>query len=123
MSDKDKILSHLKSGGRISSALGLSEFSTVAANQRINELRRAGWSICHDWVKPPSGRKYKEYRLAHCSGCRSRYTIATHQSGTIEHDIPVSDGFGSSWSKTCPMCGDDLMQIVRPGKVQCGRCG
>ena len=33
------------------------------------------------------------------------------------------DGFGNSWSKTCPMCHMQTMQIVRPGKVQCSICG
>lgn len=31
----------------------------------------------------------------------------------------IEDGFGSSWSITCPHCGDDSMSVVRPGKVQC----
>jgi hypothetical protein len=29
----------------------------------------------------------------------------------------------NSWSKTCPMCHMQTMQIVRPGKVQCSICG
>ena len=35
----------------------------------------------------------------------------------------LDDGFGSQWSNKCPNCGDFSMQIVRPGKVQCGNCG
>ena len=35
----------------------------------------------------------------------------------------ISDGFGSEWSITCPMCKQDTMHIVRPGKVQCRNCG
>ena len=35
----------------------------------------------------------------------------------------LDDGFGNSWSKTCPMCHMQTMQIVRPGKVQCSICG
>ena len=34
----------------------------------------------------------------------------------------IEDGFGSSWSITCPVCGNDSMHIVRPGKVQCENC-
>jgi hypothetical protein len=35
----------------------------------------------------------------------------------------IEDGFGSSWSAYCAMCGKKSMHIVRPGKVQCGFCG
>ena len=35
----------------------------------------------------------------------------------------ISDGFGSSWSRTCPTCKQKTMEIVRPGKVQCCNCG
>ena len=34
----------------------------------------------------------------------------------------ISDGFGNEWSAYCPTCGQKSMQIVRPGKVQCGNC-
>lgn len=35
----------------------------------------------------------------------------------------IEDGFGSAWSIVCPTCRRRSMQIVRPGKVQCGHCG
>lgn len=35
----------------------------------------------------------------------------------------ISDGFGSVWSKKCPTCQQDTMEVVRPGKVQCTNCG
>jgi hypothetical protein len=35
----------------------------------------------------------------------------------------IEDGFGSSWSIRCPECGQDSMQVVRPGKAQCSNCG
>ena len=35
----------------------------------------------------------------------------------------ISDGFGSSISAWCPMCGGKTMQVVRPGKFQCTKCG
>ena len=38
-------------------------------------------------------------------------------------DQTISNGFGSTWSKKCAMCGKYTMQIVRPGKVQCANCG
>ena len=34
----------------------------------------------------------------------------------------ITDGFGSTWSKKCPSCGKNTMQVVRPGKVQCKKC-
>lgn len=41
---------------------------------------------------------------------------------SCDDDI-IEDGFGSVWSAWCYMCGRKSMQIVRPGKVQCGYCG
>ena len=38
-------------------------------------------------------------------------------------DSTISDGFGSSWSRQCPTCHQDTMEVVRPGKVQCSNCG
>lgn len=35
------------------------------------------------------------------------------------HDEQIGDGFGNVWSKTCPECGQDTLEVVRPGKVQC----
>jgi hypothetical protein len=35
----------------------------------------------------------------------------------------IEDGFGSVWSQKCPECGHLSMEVVRPGKVQCGNCG
>jgi hypothetical protein len=37
--------------------------------------------------------------------------------------IGITDGFGSYWSKTCPQCGKDSMEVVRPGSCQCKECG
>lgn len=41
----------------------------------------------------------------------------------IEDRDIIYDGFGSAWSSTCPECGQKTMEVVRPGKVQCGNCG
>jgi hypothetical protein len=35
----------------------------------------------------------------------------------------IEDGFGSRWSKTCPMCGLGTMHVNRPGEAQCDFCG
>jgi len=40
-----------------------------------------------------------------------------------EYHRMLDDGFGNSWSKTCPFCKMQSMEIVRPGKVQCAVCG
>jgi len=34
----------------------------------------------------------------------------------------ITDGHGSTWSIVCPDCGERSMEVVRPGKVQCGEC-
>jgi hypothetical protein len=33
----------------------------------------------------------------------------------------ITDGY-QYWTKKCCMCGQDSMEIVRVGKVQCGNC-
>jgi len=43
---------------------------------------------------------------------------APRQNGDV-----VEDGFGSAVSVFCPKCGGKTMQVVRPGKFQCGVCG
>ena len=35
----------------------------------------------------------------------------------------LEDGFGGYWSKWCGVCNQPTIEIVRPGKVQCGNCG
>jgi len=35
----------------------------------------------------------------------------------------IEDGLGNSWPIVCPTCGRRSMQVVRPGKAQCGYCG
>ena len=35
----------------------------------------------------------------------------------------IEDGFGNVWSAKCAKCGRISMQVVRPGKIQCGYCG
>lgn len=47
--------------------------------------------------------------------------LQSKAAGGVKDDI--EDGFGSSWSKKCGICGKDTMEVVRPGKVQCSNCG
>ena len=35
----------------------------------------------------------------------------------------IDDEFGNAWSSRCPECGNNTMQIIRPGKCQCSVCG
>jgi hypothetical protein len=39
----------------------------------------------------------------------------------MQDDI-IEDGFGSVWPSKCEACGYKTMQVVRPGKCQCGLC-
>ena len=39
------------------------------------------------------------------------------------HEQTIEDGYGSSWSAYCPMCGRKSMHVARPGKAQCSHCG
>ena len=49
-------------------------------------------------------------------------TIESDEIERSDEDI-IEDGFGSAWSIICPDCGERSMEVVRPGKVQCGNCG
>lgn len=34
----------------------------------------------------------------------------------------ITDGY-AYWSEICPNCGGKTMSVVRPGMVQCSKCG
>jgi len=34
----------------------------------------------------------------------------------------VDDGFGQSVDLKCPSCGEEAMQVVRPGVFRCAHC-
>jgi hypothetical protein len=64
--------------------------------------------------------------------CENAIDLAAARSLEIEHlkellrcdpSAKISDGFGSTWSKTCPTCGLGTMRINRPGEAQCDYCG
>lgn len=55
---------------------------------------------------------YGDYYCDKCLGCKEP-----------KDESVIEDGFGSSWSAWCPECGKKTMSVVRPGKVQCSRCG
>ena len=39
-----------------------------------------------------------------------------------DHPMLIGDGYGNTWNVRCPECNQDTMEVVRPGKVQCGNC-
>lgn len=57
-----------------------------------------------------------------CEFC-GRPIDAIRSRSTSSGKGAISDGMGNEWSKTCAMCGKDTMEVVRPGKVQCSKCG
>ena len=58
----------------------------------------------------------KVYKCVKCPAVKSHdYDNIPEPSGTI------SDGFGSTWGP-CPTC-QGAMEVVRPGKAQCSKCG
>ncbi len=54
-----------------------------------------------------------------------RLKIVDFVNGEFFKDVPDSedDGFGGGCVQPCHECGLRMMQVVRPGKVQCGLCG
>jgi len=88
-------------------------------NQYPGKKRPYRWQL-----NMPSATIYGEYwykskrnAIKGCKKWAKAHGILAMSTETIK------DGFGSEWNITCPMCGRDSMQIVRPGKVQCGHCG
>ena len=61
----------------------------------------------------PAGGAYNDY----LSGLDLQEIYGDTAEETIE------DGFGNAWSAYCPECGQKTVSIVRPGKVQCSKCG
>ena len=58
----------------------------------------------------------------------SEHVIKPEEAETKEHlafadSSYIEDGFGNSCSTICPDCHRHSMEVVRPGKVQCGFCG
>ena len=58
----------------------------------------------------------KVYKCVKCPAVKS------HDYGNIPEPAgTISDGFGSTWGP-CPTC-QGAMEVVRPGKAQCTKCG
>lgn len=81
-----------------------------------------------------------EKKTETCSTCRKYRTVRCEERKQSGHDPQpedwcngfkkggqkierIDDGFGCTWSKTCPNCGGKSMEVVRPGKAQCSICG
>ena len=70
----------------------------------INETKKSG-----------EQRGKLEPLVSHVKDCYGRFV-------PLDNDT-IEDGFGSEWGAWCIMCGHKAMQVVRPGKCQCGNCG
>ena len=95
---------------RFCGSIGLCRNEIVNVKTGVSKGFLAGCPECnglHD---------YGEYKPKACD-CRAAGEEAFVARPTI------SDGFGSIWSAFCPTCGEQSMEVVRPGKVQCGNCG
>lgn len=57
-----------------------------------------------------------------CKECVEEDREHMEEAGREWADDTIVDGFGSAWSRCCPMCGRDSMVVVRPGKCQCSLC-
>lgn len=62
-----------------------------------------------------------------CEHCGTTCIDSAHGYVTgCEHHPPdiVEDGFGSHWRNHCHNCKQHgVIEVVRPGKVQCRNCG
>lgn len=57
-----------------------------------------------------------------CKNCDQQNSESCKTCDLINKNV-IEDGFGSIWSITCPKCGRNSMQVIRPGEAQCKYCG
>jgi len=74
-------------------------------------------------VRRLSVNEFNNIFARNISGHQSFDSCIDEIENFVLDETVIDDGFGNSWSKTCPMCHMQTMQIVRPGKVQCSICG
>ena len=60
---RDKVLSWLRSHGTLTVRDAVTELNIMSAPKRIEELRKMGYPIRMDWVTTESGARYGVYRL------------------------------------------------------------
>lgn len=60
---RDRVLTWLKTHGTLTVREAVTELNIMSVPKRIEELRRAGYSIRMDWVQTESGTRYGVYRL------------------------------------------------------------
>ena len=58
-----------------------------------------------------------------CGGCLTPLLEGPKCEVCSQPHEYIWDGFGGVWGKQCAECNRYTMQVVRPGKVQCGNCG
>ena len=62
MSQRDRILAHLKSGKPLTGLEALSRFNCYRLSARIGELRESGYRIERTWVQK-GDKRYAKYQL------------------------------------------------------------
>lgn len=60
---RDRVLTWLKTHGTLTVREAVTELNIMSVPKRIEELRRAGYSIRMDWVQTETGTRYGVYRL------------------------------------------------------------
>ena len=60
---RDRVLAWLKTHGTLTVREAVTEHNIMSVPKRIEELRRAGYSIRMDWVQTETGTRYGVYRL------------------------------------------------------------
>jgi len=89
----------------------------------VDELRRLSQDTpepAEEYMGPVAESMLAPSICDHCG-----HPTNTHPRTTCwgEPHNTITDGYGSTWSKQCPICKQLSMEIVRPGKAQCNNCG
>lgn len=93
--------------------------ATVIALRAENARLRDGIRAFLEWENSEAANdRTTKLGLADWLEQTERLAALASDAGEAQGGI-LDDGFGNQWPKTCPDCGEQSMQIVRPGKVQC----
>ena len=60
---RDKILSYLRTHGTLTVREAITELNIMSAPKRIEELRKQGYTIPLEWRQTETGSRYGVYRL------------------------------------------------------------
>ena len=96
-----------------------------SAQEQLCELIRENIEPSHIEADPCEDGDTEGYDTANIALCVKTHSNDVAKAAGAERgdsEPTITDGY-TTWAKRCPECGELAMQVVRPGKVQCAKCG